>query len=130
MSYLPCVEVEPATEARSSVIWLHGLGANGHDFESMATELKLPNALATRFIFPHSPSIPVTVNCGKVMPAWYDILEMSFERKINLEHLNSSSDAVHALIDREVERGVTPNRIVLAGFSQGGAVAYQAAFNL
>tara|TARA_R110001583_G_scaffold112917_6_gene263186 strand:+ start:75432 stop:76100 length:669 start_codon:yes stop_codon:yes gene_type:complete len=127
MSYLPSVEVEPTTEATASVIWLHGLGADGHDFEPIVPELHLPASLAIRFIFPHSPSIPVTINGGIVMPAWYDILDMSIERKVDLVHLTNSAEAVQALIDREIERGIDSNRIILAGFSQGGAVAYQAA---
>ncbi|WP_022941744.1 alpha/beta hydrolase [Psychromonas hadalis] len=127
MNYLPCVEVEPQNEATASVIWLHGLGADGHDFESIVAELKLPKALAIRFVFPHSPSIPVTINGGMVMPAWYDILDMSIERKVDIKQLTISAIAVQALIDREIERGINANRIILAGFSQGGAVAYQAA---
>jgi len=109
------------------VIWLHGLGANGHDFEPIVPELNLPKSLAIRFIFPHSPSIPVTINGGMTMPAWYDILDMSIERKVDLKHLNESASAVQALIDREIQRGIKAERIILAGFSQGGAVAYQAA---
>ncbi|MGF1695390.1 alpha/beta hydrolase [Vibrio lamellibrachiae] len=127
MKYLSSVEIEPTTKATASVIWLHGLGADGHNFEPIVGELNLPESLAVRFVFPHSPSIPVTVNGGMVMPAWYDILDMSIERKVDLPQLNDSAIAVQALIDREIERGVEPNRIILAGFSQGGAVAYQAA---
>jgi len=77
MSYLPCVEIEPQSAADSSIIWLHGLGANGHDFEPIVPQLQLPASLAVRFIFPHAPSIPVTINNGFVMPAWYDILDLS-----------------------------------------------------
>lgn len=126
MSYLPCVEVEPTNDATASMIWLHGLGADGYDFEPIVPELHLPDKLAIRFIFPHSPSIPVTMNGGMVIPAWYDILDLSIERKVDLKQLTASATKVQALIDREVERGITPNRIILAGFSQGGAVAYQA----
>ena len=127
MNYLPCVEVEPKNDATASVIWLHGLGADGHDFEPIVPELKLPTSLAIRFIFPHSPSIPVTINGGMSMPAWYDILDMSIERKVDTQQLTASATAVQALIDREIERGIKAERIILAGFSQGGAVAYQAA---
>ena len=127
MSYLPCVEVQPKSTANAAVIWLHGLGADGHDFESIVPQLYLPEALAIRFIFPHAPSIPVTINGGLKMPAWYDILDMSFERQVDLTALNNSSRQIQALIDREIERGIPANRIVIAGFSQGGAVAYQAA---
>jgi len=127
MDYLSCVVVEPDIEATASVIWLHGLGSDGHDFEPIVPELHLPKNLPVRFIFPHSPSIPVTINGGAVMPAWYDILDMSIERKVDVAHLNASAAAVQALIGREIERGVDSTRIILAGFSQGGAVAYQAA---
>lgn len=127
MKYLPCVEVEPTKDATASVIWLHGLGADGHDFESIVPELTLPKTLPIRFVFPHSRSIPVTINGGMIMPAWYDILDMSIERKVDIEQLTISANEVQALIDREIERGIHANRIILAGFSQGGAVAYQAA---
>ncbi|MFC1234977.1 alpha/beta hydrolase [Vibrio sp. F74] len=126
MNYLSSVEVEPNTKATASVIWLHGLGADGHDFEPIVAELNLPKNLAIRFVFPHSPSIPVTINGGMIMPAWYDILDMSIERKVDLQQLDISASAVQALIDREVERGIDASRIIIAGFSQGGAVAYQA----
>ena len=106
MNYLPCVEVEPASTATASVIWLHGLGADGHDFEAIVPELKLPKELAIRFIFPHAPSIPVTINNGYVMPAWYDILDINFDRKVDQEQLLNSAAAVQALIDREIERGI------------------------
>ncbi|WP_019519555.1 alpha/beta hydrolase [Faucicola boevrei] len=130
MSLLDCVEVVhnptnlPITH---SVIWLHGLGANGHDFEPIVPELGLDVSRGVRFVFPHAPSIPVTVNGGYVMPAWYDILEMSLDRKIDVAQIERSSDAVTALILREIERGIPSEHIVLAGFSQGGAVAYQTA---
>ncbi|MGB5446758.1 MAG: carboxylesterase, partial [Psychromonas sp.] len=82
---------------------------------------------AIRFVFPNSPSIPVTINGGYIMPAWYDILDRSIERKVDLSHLHASAVKIQALIDREIERGICANRIVIAGFSQGGAVAFQAA---
>ncbi|MEJ2761716.1 MAG: dienelactone hydrolase family protein [Gammaproteobacteria bacterium] len=127
MPHLPCVEIEPAGDARAAVIWLHGLGANGHDFEPVVPELRLPGELAVRFVFPHAPAIPVTINNGFVMPAWYDITEMSIGHKVDEEGLLRSAGAVKALLDRERERGIDSRRIVLAGFSQGGAVGYQAA---
>ncbi|MFT6924446.1 MAG: phospholipase/carboxylesterase [Psychromonas sp.] len=129
MTYLPCVEVQPKLTANAAVIWLHGLGADGHDFETIVPQLSLPEALAVRFIFPHAPSIPVTINGGLKMPAWYDILQMSIERQVDLSGLNSSAKKIQALIDREVERGIPADRIVIAGFSQGGAVAYQTALS-
>lgn len=127
MNYLSSVEVEPTSTANASVIWLHGLGADGHDFEAIVPELNLPTKSAIRFVFPHSPSIPVTINGGMIMPAWYDILDMSIERKVDLTQLTISANAIKVLIDREIQRGIKPNRIIIAGFSQGGAVAYQAA---
>ncbi|CCN47363.1 Carboxylesterase 2 [Vibrio nigripulchritudo MADA3029] len=123
------VEVEPSSEATASVIWLHGLGSNGHDFEAILPELKLPEDAPVRFIFPHSPSIPVTINGGMVMPAWYDILEMGAGRKLNTQQLIDSADQVIELVRQERSRGIASDRIILAGFSQGGAVAYQAALS-
>ena len=125
--YLPTIEIEPKTKADASVIWLHGLGASGHDFESIVPELKLPESAAIRFILPHAPSIPVTVNGGFVMPAWYDIFEMDIDRKIDESQLHQSATEVHKLIQRELDRGIASERIIIIGFSQGGAVAYHAA---
>lgn len=127
MSLLPCVEVEPEGPADAAVIWLHGLGANGHDFEPVVPELRLPAGLAVRFVFPHAPAMPVTVNNGYVMPAWYDITEMSVGHEVDVEGLQRSAAAVTALVDREIDRGIDSRRIVIAGFSQGGAVGYQVA---
>lgn len=126
VAILPCVELNPATAATAAIIWLHGLGADGHDFEPIVPELKLPPELAIRYVFPHAPSMPVTVNNGAVMPAWYDILNFDTERRCNVAQLLASSAAVHKLIDRELERGIASDRIILAGFSQGGAVNFQA----
>lgn len=127
MPLLPCVELEPAKPADASVIWLHGLGASGWDFEPIVPALELPEAMAVRFVFPHAPEIPVTINGGMVMPAWYDILAMDIERVVDEPQLRASAEAVAALIEREIARGVDSRRILLAGFSQGGAVAYHAA---
>ncbi|WP_261843628.1 alpha/beta hydrolase [Aliamphritea ceti] len=123
---LPCVEIEPAGQADSAVIWLHGLGADGNDFAGIVPALNLPENAAVRFIFPHAPERPVTVNNGWVMRAWYDILEMNVSRKVDTASLLESAEQISALIRRETDRGVPAERIVLAGFSQGGAVAYQA----
>jgi phospholipase/carboxylesterase len=126
MSYLPCVEIEPKAAADSAVIWLHGLGADGNDFVPLVPELTT-RLKSTRFVFPHAPRIPVTVNGGYLMPAWYDILAMDFERKVDHLQLTASATAVVKLIERELTRGIESQNIILAGFSQGGAVAYQAA---
>ncbi|MFW2177978.1 MULTISPECIES: alpha/beta hydrolase [unclassified Moraxella] len=110
-----------------AVIWLHGLGANGHDFEPVVPDLGLDGKHGVRFVFPHAPAIPVTINQGYVMPAWYDILEMSLDRKIDTAQIEQSASWIRDLIAREIERGVSADHIVIAGFSQGGAVAYQTA---
>ena len=127
MSLLPCIEIAPSSPATASVIWLHGLGADGNDFAPIIPELGLPRQLAVRFIFPNAPSIPITINAGYVMPAWYDILDINIERKIDNSQLIASAEKIRLLIEREIDRGIPSERIVLAGFSQGGAVAYQAA---
>ena len=131
MSYLPCVEMQsnPKIEVTGAVIWLHGLGADGNDFVPVARELHLPATLNLRFVFPHAPSITITINNGYVMPAWYDIYEMTLDRKIDVTQLRASAEQVHALIQREIERGVPSEKIIIAGFSQGGAVAYEAALS-
>lgn len=129
MSYLSCVEIEPNQQADSAVIWLHGLGADGHDFASLVPQLDFPQKNTTRFIFPHAESMPVTINGGYVMPAWYDILEMSIDRKVDVVQLEKSAAHIANLIAREKARGVASDRIILAGFSQGGAVVYQAALS-
>ncbi|ODS24806.1 carboxylesterase [Candidatus Endobugula sertula] len=127
MPQLKSIEVETAPEPTASVIWLHGLGANGHDFEPIVPDLQLP--LAVRFIFPHAPNIPVTVNGGMVMPAWYDILAIDIDRCIDTEQIIASSQAIGEFIEQEIDRGIDSQQIILAGFSQGGAVAYQTAFS-
>ncbi|MBZ2168054.1 MULTISPECIES: alpha/beta hydrolase [Marinobacter] len=127
MSALEYLEIETAPEPTVSVIWLHGLGASGHDFEPVIPELGLPDGAAVRFIFPHAPAIPVTVNGGMVMPAWYDIKAMDIDRVIDTEQLLASAEAVGELVNREIDRGIPASKIVIAGFSQGGAVAYQVA---
>lgn len=130
MGYLPCVEVEssPGKLATACVIWLHGLGADGHDFAPLVPKLRLPDSLPVRFIFPHASKIPVTVNSGYIMPAWYDILEINLDRKIDEKQLTQNAKSIQDLIEREISRGIPGNRIILAGFSQGGAVAYQAGY--
>ena len=125
MSLLPAIEQETGPAPDATVIWLHGLGADGYDFAPIVPELNLPPELGIRFIFPHAPSMPVTVNNGFVMPAWFDILVMDIDRKVDTAQLLVSAAAINRFIERELERGIDSRRIVLAGFSQGGAVAYQ-----
>jgi len=122
---LKYIEIETNPNPTASVIWLHGLGASGHDFEPVVPELGLPEDAAVRFIFPHAPNLPVTINGGMRMPAWYDIKAMDIDRVVDKEQLMESSDAVARLVDQEIERGVNSGNIVIAGFSQGGAVAYE-----
>lgn len=126
---LPHVEVLTAENPDASIIWLHGLGADGHDFEPIVEQLNLPESAAIRFIFPHAPSLPVTINNGMVMPAWYDILEMNIDRKVDEIQLKKSVDAIIAFINNEMDRGIASERIIIAGFSQGGAVAFETALS-
>lgn len=118
-----CVVLEPATPADASVIWLHGLGADGFDFVPIAGELALPADLAVRFIFPHAEPRPVTINNGYVMRAWYDITSLGAGRVEDESGIRASEAVVKGYIEREIAAGVPASRIVLAGFSQGGAIA-------
>ena len=127
MSFLPCIDIEPKTPATATVILAHGLGADGNDFVPMVSQLRLPASMAVRFIFPNAPAIPVTINGGLVMPAWYDITEINIDRTIDASQLIASAEKIRQLVDRETDRGIASHRIVLAGFSQGGAVVYQTA---
>ena len=129
MTLLPAIELETHPKPNSTVLWLHGLGADGNDFAPIVEQLRLPATLAVRFIFPHAPVMPVTVNGGFVMPAWYDILEMQIDRKIDQTGLLASAKAIGGFIDRELARGIAGKRLVIAGFSQGGAVAYHLALS-
>jgi len=119
---LDCVEIEPSEAARCSVIWLHGLGASGHDFEPVVPHLGV-DELALRFVFPHAPKRAVTINGGFIMPAWYDIRVMSLSRDVDEQGVRDSARQVSELIQRENERGIPTEKIVIAGFSQGGALA-------
>ncbi len=123
---LPCVEIEPPGTAKHAVIWLHGLGASGHDFEPIVPEFGLDPDLGVRFLFPHAPKIPVSINMGLVMPAWYDIQSPDLENLEDEERILESTEHVRKLVSRENERGIGTERIVLAGFSQGGAIALHA----
>ena len=123
MDTLPAVEHETAANPRWSVIWLHGLGADGHDFAPIVPELVAPGWPALRFVFPHAPVRPVTVNGGMAMRAWYDIKGLDIASQEDEAGIRASIAAVRALIAREQARGVAPGQIVLAGFSQGGAIA-------
>ena len=121
------VVLAPAAPATASVIWLHGLGADGHDFVPIVPELKLPASLAVRFVFPHAPMRPVTLNMGMRMRAWYDIKTLTAEGRVDEAGLRESLARVAALIAAERALGVASERIVIAGFSQGAATALHAA---
>jgi phospholipase/carboxylesterase len=120
---LPAIEIEPAVPATASVIWLHGLGADGHDFETVVPALSLPQHLGLRFVFPHAPYRSVTINNGYVMRAWYDIFDSSFLEQEDAAGIKASSAELEKLIEHEIDRGIVPERIILAGFSQGGAIS-------
>ncbi|HEY4975489.1 MAG TPA: hypothetical protein VII41_17890, partial [Steroidobacteraceae bacterium] len=120
---LPTVEVETGPKPQACVIWLHGLGADGHDFEPAVPALTLPGAHALRFVLPHAPVRAVTLNGGARMRAWYDIRGFDRNAAQDESGVRASDAAIRALIQRENERGIATERIVLAGFSQGGAMA-------
>lgn len=119
---LDSIILETSKNPDASIIWLHGLGANGHDFESIVPELNLPESLNIRFIFPHAPSMPVTVNGGYVMPAWYDIAGQNILTGEDEVGMRRSQKQIMELIEAEKKKGIPANRIILAGFSQGGAM--------
>ena len=120
---LPHIQIETAASPTAAVIWLHGLGADGNDFAGLVPELDLSRCPPIRFIFPHAPSIPVTINGGYVMPAWYDIRGTDMISRQDEAGIRASEQAIQALIGREMARGIPAERIVLAGFSQGCALA-------
>lgn len=117
------VEVGSQDKVDGSVIWLHGLGADGHDFEAIVPQLSLPAGLKLRFVFPHAPVRPVTLNGGMAMRAWYDIVSLDRDGPVDEDGIRESVATLCALVEREHERGVPYANIVLAGFSQGGAIA-------
>lgn len=119
---LESIEIETGPNPTHSVIWLHGLGADGHDFAGIVPELGLPASLAVRFVFPHAPVQPVTINGGMAMRAWYDIRVPNLVRSEDDKGIHASEAAITALIEKENSRGVPTHRIVLAGFSQGSAM--------
>jgi phospholipase/carboxylesterase len=124
---LPTIELETGRAVTASVIWLHGLGADGHDFEPIVPELDLPDTPAVRFVFPHAPMRAVTINGGAVMRAWYDVYTVDGVRREDDAGVRASQAAVEELVAAERARGIAASRIVLAGFSQGGAIALHTA---
>jgi phospholipase/carboxylesterase len=123
---LDAIELETGRPVRSAVIWLHGLGADGHDFEPIVPYLGTDD-LGVRFVFPHAPRRAVTINMGLLMPAWYDIRGLGAGADVDEKGIRASASALGALVAREKERGVPARHIVLAGFSQGGVIALHAA---
>ena len=121
------IEIQTGDAPAGSVIWLHGLGADGHDFEPIVSELRLPDSPGLRFVFPHAPLRPVTVNGGVTMRAWYDIVSLDRDGPEDEAGIRDSGRILEALVAREIERGVDSANIVLAGFSQGGAIALHTA---
>ncbi len=127
---LPRIELESAPNPAAAVIWLHGLGADGNDFAGLVPELDLEGCPPIRFVFPHAPSIPVTLNGGYIMPAWYDILGTNLVDRQDAAGIQKSEQAVIALLENEAARGIPYERIVLAGFSQGCAMALHTGLRL
>lgn len=120
---LSCVKIDPIGQPIRAIIWLHGLGADGHDFTPIVPELELPSTLGIRFIFPHAPIMPVTINQGYEMPAWFDIYSASIAAKIDNQGIANSIQQINAIIEAQTKDGITPNNIILAGFSQGAVIA-------
>ena len=121
---LEALEIEIGDEPDATIVWLHGLGADGHDFEPIVPALALPEALAVRFVFPHAPKRPVTINMGMVMRAWYDVPSLQLDHRQDERGIRQSAALIESLLERERKRGIAPGRTVIAGFSQGGAIAY------
>ena len=117
------IEVNTGSKPVGSIIWLHGLGADGHDFEQLVPDLDLPKNIPLRFIFPHAPFQPVTINNGMVMRSWFDILSFDRKGRAERESFLKSCDSLRCLISNEIERGMREEKIIVAGFSQGGAIA-------
>jgi phospholipase/carboxylesterase len=119
---LDAVEINPPGTPNACIIWLHGLGANGHDFEPLVPQLAIVREYGVRVVLPHAPRRSVTINGGMLMPAWYDILAPDFRHGVDAAGIRQSEQQLQALIGREIAAGITPRRIILAGFSQGGAI--------
>lgn len=122
---LDCVTLETSRKPQACIIWLHGLGADGYDFVPVVKELQQLGIPPARFVFPHAPEIAVSINGGYVMPAWYDIRNVDLQRQEDEEGVRASQAAIEQVIDDQIALGFDASQIVLAGFSQGGAIAYQ-----
>lgn len=118
------VEVNPKSEVKALVIWMHGLGDSGHGFAPIVPSLNLPDSLGVRFVFPHAPERPITINGGAVMRGWYDIASFDLENRADESGVRESAELLEQLINDELSKGIQPEKLVLAGFSQGGVMAY------
>jgi len=123
MALLPFVDVKPAGQADAAVVWLHGLGDSGDGFAPIVPELRLPKSSGIRFLFPHAPVRPITINGGMQMRGWYDIKTWDLNDRADETGVRESATAITALLDKLIEQGIPANRILLAGFSQGGVIA-------
>jgi phospholipase/carboxylesterase len=123
---LPAIEIETAPNPDAAIIWMHGLGDDGRGWSEVVPSLGLPRHLAIRFLFPHAPVMPVTINNGMQMRAWYDIRQANLNDRADIDGVRRSQGLVDALLAREAQRGIAPRRTLLAGFSQGGAIALYA----
>jgi phospholipase/carboxylesterase len=120
---LDCIEINPSGQPAATIIWLHGLGADGHDFEAIVPELHLPESLAVRYVFPHAPQRSITINADLRMRAWFDVLDLEHRAdSVDMDQFLESEDLLRALIRNELKSGIPSDRILLAGFSQGGAI--------
>lgn len=124
---LPYVDVTPQGQTKAVVIWLHGLGDSGNGFAPIVPALKIPDDLGIRFVFPHAPVRPITINNGMTMRAWYDIASLDFNHRADVQGVEESANQVLALMEAEHQKGVPWDKMLLAGFSQGGVIAYQIA---
>lgn len=120
------IEIDPSGPPKACVIWLHGLGADGHDFVPIVPELRLSAERGVRFVFPHAPLRPITINRGFIMRGWYDVTDAAFNEDHDLPGIRASTAAIHAVIESEIARGIPSQKIALVGFSQGGCIALHA----
>ncbi|HSQ40860.1 MAG TPA: hypothetical protein VLM37_01115 [Fibrobacteraceae bacterium] len=127
---LETIQVETSPSPDAAIIWLHGLGADGNDFAGIVDELSLPPSLGIRFVFPHAPIQPVTINGGMPTRAWYDIREMDLSANFDRRGAQTSADLVQELVEQQYAQGISPQRLLLAGFSQGGLIALHLGFRL
>lgn len=123
----PAIVIDPPVPLGACIIWLHGLGADGHDFEPIIADLHLPEELGVRFVFPHAPYRPVTINGGYLMRAWYDVVSADLESRPDFDGISASQAFLEELIEQQLEQGIPLDRLILAGFSQGGVIALQTA---